>query len=77
METLVEVGEPMPKKLAGVVLYTLDEIAERLHVSERTLYRYVLGNRLKAQKIGNNWYVTEANLAAFLNSDYKGGAKTK
>lgn len=48
-------------------LYEIQEIAEALHVTRRTLYNYLKQGRLKAVKIGGIWRVTEENLVDFLN----------
>lgn len=50
-----------------IKVYTLDEIAELLHVTRRTLYTYVKDGKLKAVKVGKYWRVTEKNLEAFLS----------
>lgn len=50
-------------------VYTLDEIAELLHITKRTLYNYTKSGKLKAVKIGKYWRVTQDNLDAFLNGD--------
>lgn len=47
-------------------IYTLDEIAEMLHITRRTLYTYIKEGKLQAVKIGKYWRVSETNLQAFL-----------
>ena len=47
-------------------VYTLEEIAELLHITRRTLYTYVKEGKLKAVKVGKYWRVTEKNLQEFL-----------
>lgn len=47
-------------------VYTLEEIAELLHITRRTLYTYVKEGKLKAVKVGKYWRVTEKNLEEFL-----------
>lgn len=47
-------------------IYTLDEIAEMLHITRRTLYAYIKEGKLQAVKIGKYWRVSETNLQAFL-----------
>lgn len=49
-----------------IKVYTLEEIAELLHITRRTLYTYVKTGKLKAVKVGKYWRVTEKNLDAFL-----------
>lgn len=50
-----------------IKVYTLEEIAELLHITRRTLYTYVKEGKLKAVKVGKYWRVTEKNLEEFLN----------
>lgn len=52
-------------------LYTLDEVSERVKLARRTLYRYVRDGRLKAVKIGNQWRVSAADLADFMEHGTK------
>lgn len=48
-------------------VYTLDEVAEALKITRRTLYTYVKDGKLKAVKIGREWRVSEAALQDFIN----------
>ena len=48
-------------------VYTLDEVAEVLKITRRTLYTYVKEGKLKAVKIGHEWRVSETALQDFLN----------
>ena len=43
-------------------VYTLDEVAEVLKITRRTLYTYVKEGKLKAVKIGREWRVSETAL---------------
>lgn len=52
--------------MADIKVYTLNDIEKMLDVSLRTLYRYIDSGRLKANKIGNKWIVTESNLKEFI-----------
>ena len=45
---------------------TLPEIAERLKVSRRTVYRWVKDGDLNAYKFANEYRITESDLKAFL-----------
>lgn len=55
-----------------IKVYTLEEIAELLHITRRTLYTYVKEGKLKAVKVGKYWRVTEKNLEAFLAKGTEG-----
>mgnify|MGYP000865418867 CR=1 FL=1 len=46
--------------------YTLDEAADILQLTKRTLYNYVKDGKLKAVKFGKYWRVTQENLEAFI-----------
>lgn len=49
-------------------VYTLEEIAELLHITRRTLYSYVKEGKLKGVKVGKYWRVTEKNLEELLST---------
>lgn len=51
-----------------IKVYTLEEIAELLHITRRTLYSCVKEGKLKAVKVGKYWRVTEKNLEEFLST---------
>ncbi len=51
-----------------MTIYTLDELAELLKVTKRTLYNYVRSGKLEAVKVGREWRVTEEQLKDFLQS---------
>lgn len=57
--------------MANFTLYKLDEVAEMLDLTKRTLYDYVKDGRLKAVKIGKFWRVSEENLQDFLQKGSK------
>lgn len=48
-------------------VYTLDEVAQLLNTTKKTLYTYIKSGKLKAVKIGKLWRVTNENLDDFLN----------
>lgn len=50
-----------------MTIYTLDELAELLKVTKRTLYNYVRSGKLEAVKVGREWRVTEDQLKDFLH----------
>jgi len=52
-------------------LYSLQEVAKMLRVSERSIFRYIYSGRLKATKIGY-WRIAGKDVGAFINdSEYK------
>ena len=46
--------------------YTLAEVAERLKVSRRTVYRWIQAGDLPAYKLGQEWRIQGADLEKFL-----------
>lgn len=58
----------MPKKLGEITLFSLNEISEEMSLSVQTLRRYIKDGKLTAQKLGNNYYVTEENLKKFFKT---------
>lgn len=49
-------------------LLTPEQIAERLQVVERTVYRWLNEGRLEGVKLGRLWRVREDDLEAFLQA---------
>lgn len=54
-------------------LYTLDELAEILKVTRRTLYNYIKSGKLKAVKIGKYWRVTQEHFEELLSTGTNSG----
>lgn len=52
------------KKLSEIM--TPSEVAERLKVTERTIYKYLANGELEAVKIGRVWRITQEQLKSFL-----------
>lgn len=48
--------------MTDIKIYTLNEVAEILKTTRRTLYSYVKIGKLSAGKIGKAWRVPEENL---------------
>lgn len=43
-------------------LYTVEETAQALRLSVRTVYQWVYDGKLKASKVGSKWLITEAEI---------------
>jgi excisionase family DNA binding protein len=50
--------------------YTVEEIAEILHVNLDTVYRRINSKKLRARKEGKGWRVSETDLRAYIDSTY-------
>lgn len=55
--------------MADLRVYTLNEVADILKVTKRTLYNYIKAEQLPAVKMGKYWRITEENLQAFISKD--------
>ena len=51
--------------MPDIKLYTLDEVADILQVTRRTLYTWIKADQLKAVKMGKYWRVSEQALQEF------------
>ena len=48
-------------------IYTPDEIAEKLKISEQTVRKYLRQEKIKGFKLGNSWRVKEKDLLEFID----------
>lgn len=51
-----------------IKIYSIEEVAEILKISRRTIYTYLKEGKLVAVKIGKYWRVTQENLEAFISN---------
>lgn len=51
-----------------IEVYTLDEVANIIKVTKRTLYNYIKAGTLKAVKMGKYWRVSEESLQEFITN---------
>lgn len=49
--------------------YTPQEVADKLKLNVRTLYKWIRENKLKAVKIGDVWRISETELNRLLQGD--------
>ena len=47
-------------------LFNLEQLQEKLGISDRTLLRYLANGELTGVKIGREWRFTEEDIAAFV-----------
>ena len=55
----------MPVKIGSLVVHDLEEISEKFGVHSNTLRTYIKGGKLRGQKMGTKWYVSEESLREF------------
>lgn len=58
------------KKIGGMKLYDVKDLAKMLKVSRVTVQSYLRAGRIKGIKIGKQWQVTDANLKKFLSGNH-------
>ena len=59
----------MSDKITNLKLYSLQELAKLLEVSERTIHNYVKAGKIKGVKIGGKWKFTEEHLKKFISGE--------
>ncbi|MGX7364689.1 helix-turn-helix domain-containing protein [Aerococcus suis] len=47
-------------------LYTVEEVADMLKVSRRTVYNYIKSEKLRAYKIGKEWRISKEDVLALI-----------
>ncbi len=55
-------------QLVEETYYTIQDVADRLKVSYRTVFRWVHAGELAAYKLGQEWRISEEDLKAFLEA---------
>lgn len=55
--------------MLDIKVYSLKEVSKILGVTERTLYNYVKAGKIKVQKIGGKWIMTEENLKKLIKGE--------
>lgn len=60
-------GRQTMKTIAGIEMYEVEDLMDQLNLSRYTVRNYLKDGKLKGRKIGIRWYVSEDNLAEFLN----------
>ena len=55
----------MSIELGKVTLFTVEELAERLDVQERTIREYLREGLLHGRKLAGRWYVTDDAIADY------------
>ena len=58
----------MPKQIGNLILYSIDDLHEKLGVSKLTLRSYLRTGRIRGRKLGVSWYVTEESLQEYFNT---------
>ena len=57
----------MPIQIGDIKLYSVLELSQVLKITTVTLRTYIRQGKIKGQKIGGMWYITEERLKEFFN----------
>lgn len=57
----------MPKKIGNLTLYSVDDLHKQLGLSKMTIRAYLRKGKIRARKLGVQWYVTEEALREYFN----------
>ena len=64
-QTLETRSNEMVAPLGKVTLFTVEELAERLDIQERTIREYLREGKLQGRKLAGRWYVTDEAIADY------------
>ena len=51
--------------------YDVQEAAELINLTPKSIRNYIKAGKIRAQKLGTRYYITEENLQSFLRGDSK------
>lgn len=57
----------MPKKIGNLTLYSVNDLHEQLGLSKMTIRAYLRKGKIRARKLGVQWYVTEEALREYFD----------
>ena len=57
----------MPIEVGDLKLYDVQELAETLHIQERTIRKLMREGTIKARKMARKWYVSEESLKEYFS----------
>jgi len=61
----------MPKQLGNLTLFSVDDLHEQLGLSKMTIRAYLREGKIRARKLGVQWYVTEEALREYFDAPTK------
>ena len=51
--------------------YSVEQVAQMLHMHPKTIQRYIREGRLRAAKIGKSWHISGHDLSSFVEANRK------
>ncbi len=65
----------MPKQLGNLTLFSVDDLHEQLGLSKMTIRAYLREGKIRARKLGVQWYVTEEALREYFDEPSQSSSK--
>lgn len=59
-------------EVGGVTAYNVEKAAEILHLTPRTIRQFIADKKLRAKKIGREWYILEETLTEYVRNGHNG-----
>lgn len=53
----------------GIKIYTVQEVADLLHLTTRTIYKYIKEGKLTASQVGRKYFIKEEELKRLLEDN--------
>lgn len=57
----------MPKQVGNLTLYNLEELSEQLDITVISLREYIKKGKLRAQKLGKRYFITQEALNEYFS----------
>jgi len=67
----------MTLKIGNITLFDIQELSKKFDLNPVTLRSYIKRGRLKGQKMGTKWYISEDSLKDFFGESYQGSKSAK
>lgn len=67
----------MPKQIGNLTLYSVEDLHQQLGLSKMTIRAYLREGKIRARKLGVQWYVTEEALREYFNEPAGGEPQRK
>ena len=59
-------------EVGGVVAHNVDKAADILNLTPRTIRQFIADKKLRAKKIGREWYILEETLTKYVRNGHNG-----
>ena len=58
----------MPKQVGNLILFDLEELSKELDISVFSLWEYIKKGKLRAQKLGKKYFVTQDSINEYFST---------